>query len=229
VLIIAVLGPSIAPYDPLATHAAQQLLPPSLSHPCGTDHVGRDICSRIIVATRVDLTIGLGAAVLALVAGRPHRRRRRLFRRLGRTGSACGWWTRSWRFHCSCWRWGIVAALGNSFVNIIYATAIVNVPFYARTVRTEMSQRRGAGFVEAAQVAGNTPRLRILLVHLFPCAIPALVVQMSLTMGWAILNAASLSFIGLGITPPAPEWGLMVAEGASFIISGEWWVSFMPG
>jgi peptide/nickel transport system permease protein len=104
----------------------------------------------------------------------------------------------------------------------------VNIPFYARTMRAEVLQRRHAGFVEAAQVAGNGP-WRILLVHLIPCAWPGLAVQASLTMGWAILNAASLSFIGLGIRPPTPEWGLMVSEGASFIISGQWWVSIMPG
>lgn len=123
---------------------------------------------------------------------------------------------------------GIVAALGSSMENIIYATAIVNVPFYARTVRAEINQRREAGFVEAARIAGNGS-LRVLAYHLFPTAIPQLAVQMTLTMGWAMLNAASLSFIGLGIRPPTPEWGIMVAEGASFIITGEWWVALFPG
>src|SRR6266700_449585 len=123
---------------------------------------------------------------------------------------------------------GIVAALGNSLENIVYATAIVNVPFYARTVRAEMKQRREMGFVEAARVSGNGP-FRILAVHLFPTAVPQLMIQVTLTMGWAMLNAAALSFIGLGIRPPTPEWGIMVAEGASFIITGEWWVALFPG
>jgi peptide/nickel transport system permease protein len=227
VLLLGVLGALIAPYDPLSVNAAQQLMPPSLAHPCGTDQVGRDICSRIIAATRLDLTIGMLSAALALVVG-------------GFVGAVAGFYG-GWTDRLCMWivdtimafplfllAMGIVAALGNSFTNIVYATAIVNIPFYARTVRTEMMQRRNAGFVEAAQVAGNS-RLRILAVHLFPCAIPGLAVQVSLTMGWAILNAASLSFIGLGIMPPTPEWGLMVAEGASFIISGQWWVSLMPG
>jgi peptide/nickel transport system permease protein len=227
VVLLGVLGSLIAPYDPLSVNAAQQLMPPSLAHPCGTDQVGRDICSRIITATRLDLTIGILSAALALVIG-------------GFVGAIAGFYG-GWTDRLCMWivdtimafplfllAMGIVAALGNSFANIVYATAIVNVPFYARTVRTEMMQRRYAGFVEAAQVAGN-PRLRILAVHLFPCAIPGLAVQVSLTMGWAILNAASLSFIGLGITPPTPEWGLMVAEGANFIISGQWWVPLMPG
>jgi len=123
---------------------------------------------------------------------------------------------------------GIVAALGNSAANIVYATAIVNVPLYARTGRAEMSQRREFGFVDAARVSGNGP-FRILAVHLFPTAVPQLMVQITLTMGWAMLNAAALSFIGLGILPPTPEWGIIVAEGASFIITGEWWVALFPG
>jgi peptide/nickel transport system permease protein len=123
---------------------------------------------------------------------------------------------------------GIVAALGSSVENIIYATAIVNIPFYARTVRAEINQRREAGFVEAARVSGNGS-LRVLAYHLFPTTVPQLAVQMTLTMGWAMLNAAALSYIGLGIRPPTPEWGIMVAEGAGFIITGEWWVALFPG
>lgn len=223
----ALFGPLIAPYDPIATNPASALLSPSLAHPCGTDHVGRDICSRIIVATRLDLFIGLSSAALALVVGGL----------IGAVGAYFGGWIDRicvWivdtiiAFPLFLLAMGIVAALGNSLVNVIYATAIVNIPFYARAMRAEILQRREAGFVEAARVAGNG-RWRVLFVHLIPCAWPGLAVQASLTMGWAILNAASLSFIGLGIRPPQPEWGLMVAEGASFIISGQWWVSLMPG
>jgi peptide/nickel transport system permease protein len=226
-LAIALLGGWLAPYDPLATDAVRQLLPPSLAHPCGTDQVGRDICARLITATRLDLAIGVGAAGLALVIGSV----------IGGLAGYFGGWTDRFAmwivdtimaFPLFVLAMGIVAALGNTFANVIYATAIVNIPFYARTVRTEISQRRAAGFVEAALVSGNSP-LRILVRHLFPCAVPGLAVQMSLTMGWAILNAASLSFIGLGIRPPTPEWGIMVAEGASYIISGQWWVSIVPG
>ncbi|NDD63679.1 MAG: ABC transporter permease, partial [Acidobacteria bacterium] len=122
----------------------------------------------------------------------------------------------------------IVAALGNSVENIIYATAIINLPFYIRVARSEVNVRRNAGFVEAARLSGNT-EARILAFHLFPNILPPVMVQISLNMGWAILNAAGLSFIGLGVRPPQPEWGIMVAEGASYMISGEWWVSFFPG
>jgi peptide/nickel transport system permease protein len=225
--LLALVGPSLAVQDPLATDAARSLRPPMWQIPCGTDQVGRDICTRIIYAARLDLFIAISAVAIALVAGSA----------LGSFAGYFGGWVDRivmWivdtimAFPLFILAMGIVAALGSSMENIIYATAIVNVPFYARTVRAEINQRREAGFVEAARIAGNGS-LRVLAYHLFPTAIPQLAVQMTLTMGWAMLNAASLSFIGLGIRPPTPEWGIMVAEGASFIITGEWWVALFPG
>jgi len=123
---------------------------------------------------------------------------------------------------------GIVAALGNSVTNIVIATAIINFPLYARVARAEANVRREAGFVQAARLSGNSD-WRLLLTQIVPNIMPIMAVQMSLTMGYAILNAAGLSFIGLGVRPPTPEWGIMVAEGASFIVSGEWWIAFFPG
>jgi len=123
---------------------------------------------------------------------------------------------------------GIVAALGNTVANIVLATAIINLPFYLRVARTEVRTRRDAGFVEAARLAGNS-ETRLLVRHLIPNAMPTMMVQVSLNMGWAILNAAGLSFIGLGVRPPEAEWGIMVAEGAQYIISGEWWIALFPG
>jgi peptide/nickel transport system permease protein len=123
---------------------------------------------------------------------------------------------------------GIVAALGNSVANIVYATAIINLPIYARLARAEANVRRDAGFVEAARLCGNS-ETRIVLGQLLPNIMPLMMVQVSLTLGYAILNAAGLSFIGLGVRPPTAEWGIMVADGASFIVSGEWWVAFFPG
>ena len=107
---------------------------------------------------------------------------------------------------------GIVAAAGNTVENIVYATAIINVPFYARVARAEVNVRRNAGYVLAAKLAGNSD-IRVMALHVFPNALPPMMVQVSLNMGWAILNAAGLSFIGLGVQPPTAEWGIMVAEG----------------
>ena len=108
---------------------------------------------------------------------------------------------------------GIVAALGNTVTNIVIATAIINFPLYVRVARAEANVRREAGFVQAARLSGNGD-MRILLMHILPNIMPIMMVQISLTMGYAILNAAGLSFIGLGVKPPTPEWGIMVAEGA---------------
>jgi peptide/nickel transport system permease protein len=223
----AVLGPSLVPYDRLATNTARALEPPSWDYWFGTDQVGRDIFSRLIVATRLDMLISIAAVSLSFAGGSA----------LGAgAGYFGGWLDRlSARFIDTIMAFplfvlamGIVAALGNTVQNIVYATAIINLPFYSRLARAEINLRREAGFVEAARLSGNGDA-RILALHLFPTVLPTMMVQISLNMGWSILNAASLSFIGLGVRPPTPEWGIMVADGASYIISGEWWVALFPG
>ncbi|WP_163851602.1 ABC transporter permease [Pseudooceanicola aestuarii] len=225
-VLAAVLGEVIAPYDPLAT-SSDTLQPPSWAHPFGTDQLGRDILSRTIVATRVDFGIAIAAVGISFVLG------------LG-LGSAAGYfggWTDRlvgrgvdtiMAFPLFVLAMGVVAALGNTVWNIVYATAIINLPFYIRFARAEVNSRRDAGFVEAARLNGNGSA-RILAVHLVPNILPPMMVQVSLNLGWAILNAAGLSFIGLGVRPPTPEWGIMVSEGANYIFSGEWWIFFFPG
>jgi peptide/nickel transport system permease protein len=226
-LVSAVAGPSLVPYDPLATNAARALEPPSADHWFGTDNLGRDVFSRVIVATRLDLQISVAAVALSFAIGSV-------------LGAVAGYWG-GWldavlnrlldtimAFPLFVLAMGIVAALGNTVENIIYATAIINIPFYARLVRAEVNIRREAGFALAARLAGNRD-LRVLALHIFPNALPPMMVQVSLNLGWAILNAARLSFIGLGVRPPTPEWGIMVAEGANFIVSGHWWVALFPG
>jgi peptide/nickel transport system permease protein len=223
----AVLGPSVVPYDPLETNASKSLQPPSWEHWFGTDQIGRDVFSRVIVATRLDLSISVAAVALSFVVGSV----------LGGIAGYWGGWLDAVLNRCLdtimafplfVLAMGIVAALGNTIENIIYATAIINMPFYARLVRAEVNIRRDAGFARAAKLSGNSD-LRVLACHIFPNALPPMMVQVSLNLGWAILNAAGLSFIGLGVRPPTPEWGIMVAEGANFIVSGEWWLAVFPG
>jgi peptide/nickel transport system permease protein len=224
---LALFGPWIAPYDPLASKTEVALQPPSLQHWFGTDALGRDILSRIIVATQLDFGIAISAvfgsfavgSALGCLAGFYGGWADRIIGRIADTIMA---------FPLFVLAMGIVAALGNTVFNIILATAIINLPFYIRVSRAEVNVRRNAGYVEAARLAGNSDT-RILALHLFPNILPPMMVQVSLNMGWAILNAAGLSFIGLGVRPPQAEWGIMVAEGATYIISGEWWVAFFPG
>jgi len=226
-VLAATIGPFLVPYDPLASDTAAALQAPSAQHWFGTDQLGRDIFSRVIVATRLDMAIAIFSVVLVFAAG-------------GIAGIAAGFfggWTDRivgrisdtiMAFPLFVLAMGIVAALGNTVTNIVIATAIINFPLYARVARSEAAIRRQAGFVQAARLTGNS-EWRILLTQILPNIMPIMMVQMSLTMGYAILNAAGLSFIGLGVRPPTAEWGIMVAEGATFIVSGEWWIALFPG
>jgi peptide/nickel transport system permease protein len=226
-VLLAILGDAIAPYDPLASNSAMALQPPSPAYWFGTDQLGRDVLSRVIAATRLDLGIAVLAVALSFVVGSL----------LGTCAGYFGGWADRIISRCIdtlmafplfVLAMGLVAALGNTIENIIYATAIINLPLYTRVIRSEILVRRDAGFVEAARLTGNGD-WRIMVTHLFPNVLPVMMVHVSLNMGWAILNAAGLSFIGLGVQPPTPEWGIMVAEGATYIVSGEWWLAMFPG
>lgn len=224
---IALFGPWIVPYDPIASNVSIALQAPSAAHWAGTDQLGRDIFSRIIAATRLDLLIAASAVGLSFVVG-------------ALIGSLCGYWggrVDRWvgrlvdvlmAFPLFVLAMAMVAALGNRVENIIYATAIINLPFYIRFARAEVNVRRNLGWVEAARASGNS-HTQVVTRFLLPNILPAMAVQISLNLGWAILNAAGLSFIGLGVQPPTPEWGIMVAEGARFITTGKWWLVAFPG
>jgi peptide/nickel transport system permease protein len=226
-LVCAAFGTALAPYDPLMTDSTAKMSPPSGLHLFGTDALGRDILSRVVVAARLDLGMAISAVVLSFALGLA----------LGAVAGYFGGWPDRiigrlmdtiMAFPLFVLAMGIVAALGNSVLNIILATMIINLPFYCRFARGEVNVRREMGYVEAARMGGNRA-LPVLVNHIIPNILPAMMVQASLNMGWAILNAAGLSFIGLGVRPPTPEWGIMVSEGASFIISGEWWTFVFPG
>lgn len=225
--LIAIAAPWIAPFDPLATDVAGALSPPSAVHWFGTDAVGRDLFSRVLAATRLDVEIAASAVALSLVTGT--------------LAGACSGYYGGWvdavigritdtimAFPLFVLAMGIVAAAGNTIANIVVATAVINIPTYVRIARAEVLIRRDAPFILAARLSGNGPA-RLVVFQLLPNVLPPLVVQASLNMGYSILNAAGLSFIGLGVRPPTPEWGIMVADGAANIISGEWWVWLFPG
>ena len=224
---LAVAGPWITPYDPLQTDAAASLAAPSAAHWFGTDQLGRDILSRVIAATRLDIAISVSAVLMSAAVGV-------LVGAIA--GYSGGWFDRVvgrgadvlMAFPLFVLAMGLVAALGNSVQNVVIATAIVNVPFYFRLMRAEVNVRRESGFIEAARVSGNGHG-SLLFRQLIPNCMPPIAIQMSLNLGWAILNAAGLSFIGLGVQAPTPEWGIMVADGASSMLSGEWWVVLFPG
>ncbi len=225
--ILAIIGPSIVPYDPIASDVPNALQPPSAKYWAGTDQLGRDVFSRLVVAARLDLAIAASAVTLSFALGAV-------------IGSLCGYIGGRldryvgrfvdvlMAFPLFVLAMAMVAALGNRVENIVIATAIINLPFYIRFARAEVNVRRNAGWVEAARACGDS-HLSVVLRFLLPNVLPAMAVQVSLNLGWAILNAAGLSFIGLGVSAPTPEWGIMVAEGARFISTGKWWLVAFPG
>jgi len=226
-VLVAVFAPLLAPYNPLQSHPNAALAPPSRAHWAGTDQIGRDVLSRLIVATRLDLTIAASAVLVSFAVGAV----------VGALIGYVGGWTDRivsrtvdalMAFPLFVLAMALIAALGNNVANVVYATAIINLPFYIRFARAEVNARRNLGWVEAARLSGNN-HLRIILRFMLPQVMPAMMVQISLNLGWAILNAAGLSFLGLGVQPPTPEWGIMVAEGAGYISAGKWWLVAFPG
>jgi peptide/nickel transport system permease protein len=223
----AVAAPVIMPYDPDATDAEHALEAPSRRHWLGTDLYGRDQLARIVYAGRVDLLVALAATAIALSLGAV----------LGAVSGYRGGWLDQLlmrvidtiqAFPSFILAMGIAAALGNSVTNIVIAIAITHVPIYGRLIRGEMLRIREMEYAEAARTVGNRQR-RIIFHHLLPNCFPPVIVQATLAMGFAILTVAALSYIGLGIRPPTSEWGAMTAEGAGYIVSGEWWIFLFPG
>lgn len=227
IALAAATAPLVMPYDPDAPDAELALSGPSRHHWLGTDLYGRDQLTRIVYAGRVDLLIALGATAAALALGTA-------------VGAVAGYRggvvdqlvMRSvdavQAFPSFILAMGVAAALGNTVINVAAAIAATHVPIYARLVRGEMLRIRETEYAEAARTVGS-PRRRIIFRHLLPNCFPPIVVQATLAMGFAILTVAALSYIGLGIRPPTSEWGAMTAEGAGYIVSGEWWIFLFPG
>jgi peptide/nickel transport system permease protein len=226
-IIVALLAPWIAPYDPDATDPEAALQTMSWRHWLGTDIYGRDLLSRIIFASRVDLTVAFGATAIALVIG-------------STIGAIAGHYRglvdlvimrcvdSVMAFPAFILAMAITAALGNSVGNVLMAISITQIPNYLRLIRGEIFRIREMEYADAARVVGN-PAWRIMFIHLLPNCLPPIIVQATLAMGYALLTMSALSFIGLGIQPPQSEWGSMTAEGAQYIVTGEWWLFLFPG
>lgn len=226
-LLVAIVGPWIAPYDPTAINFDVQLSPPTWANPFGADQVGRDILSRVVVATRLDLALAVGAVSGALVIGSL----------LGMVAGYAGGWVDEGlmrlmdviqSFPAFILALGVVAALGQGLLNILLVVALINIPAYARLMRTQMVALRDRQFVAAARLAGNS-HSRIVLRHLLPNTLAPVLAIASLNVGWAILTTAGLSFLGIGVQPPTPEWGQMIATGMTDLGTGVWWTSLFPG
>jgi peptide/nickel transport system permease protein len=226
ILFLAIFGPSLAPYNPLQTSPAV-FQPPGHAHWFGTDQFGRDTLSRVLLAFRLDLFIAMTAISAAMligmaaggVAGYLGGRFDDVFMRVIDVVQA---------FPMLILAMALVAFLGVGLVNVILVTVIVNIAIFARLTRSEILSRKRLEFIDAARCSGASDA-RILIAFLIPNILGPVLVQATLSLGWAILNVAALSFLGIGINPPTPELGVMVAEGARFLSRGAWWLSVFPG
>ncbi|MBC9936716.1 MULTISPECIES: ABC transporter permease [unclassified Leucobacter] len=229
VLLAAVFGQWIAPY-PLeglgATNVPNRNLASSPEHWLGTDQLGRDILSRILLGAKPALSIALGVVALAALIGIP----------LGAIAGYRGGWVDNvlmriteifQAFPPLLLAMVMVAILGPSLLNAGIALAISWWPWYARLIRAEARSLRERSFVEAARSIG-VPTWRILLRHILRNSLTPVLVQATVDVGTVVLAAGSLAFIGLGAQPPEPDWGLMVAEGRGTIFT-HWWISTFPG
>jgi len=228
-LLLAAVGPFIVPYPEDgrgAVHLDQKLRPPSARHWFGTDEVGNDVYTQVILGARVSLKIGLIITVVAALIGVP------LGVIAGYVGGVLGEAImRVTDLFLSVpglvLALAIVGALGPGIVNAMIALSLVWWPGYVRLVHGKTLALRGEVFVEAARAVG-TGRLRIVFVHILPNCLSPITVKASMDMGLAILAAASLGFIGLGAQPPTPEWGAMISHGRNYLPTW-WWYSAFPG
>jgi peptide/nickel transport system permease protein len=225
-VVVALLAGVLAPYDPIKQSFKIQLQPPSLSHPLGTDEFGRDILSRIIHGARWALLAGLLADSIALVLG--------IIIGLvggfygGRVDAGIVWLTDVMlAFPYLLLAMIVVAIFGPGLVNAMIAVGIVYVPQYARLVRGTVLSLKEKEFIEAARCLG-VPVSRIMFRHILPNCVAPIIVMATLAIGWAIVQTAGLSFLGLGAQPPTPEWGAMLSGGRNYMLSA-WWIATFPG
>ena len=225
-VLVALLAPFIAPQDPLAQNLSGRLQPPSANHWLGTDDFGRDILSRIVYGARISLRIGLvaislalaGGTLLGLIAGYRGGVADMLIMRLMDLMLA---------FPSILLAIAIVAVIGPGIDNAILAVSVVLVPQFARLVRASVLTVRETTYVEAARAIGASEP-RVLFYSVLPNCTAPLIVQGTLGLGTAILDAAGLSFLGLGAQPPTPEWGAMLSGGRELLLRAPWVMTF-PG
>ncbi len=220
IALIAIFAPLIAPYPPLQYHPSVASQPPSAAHLLGTDALGRDQLSRIIYGARISLSVGITSILLGGAVGTL----------LGLIAGYLKGWVDQMvaivvdallAFPSLILALAVAAALGPSVTNLVFALAIVRVPIYARLARGQTLQVQGLDYVTAARSVGTTT-WRTLRLHVLPNILSPLLVQASISVSFAILDESVLSFLGLGAQPPTPEWGTMVNDAQTYLISDPW-------
>ena len=223
----ALLASVLTPYDPITPFPAEKLQAPGAAHWFGTDPLGMDVFTRVLYATRIDLSVAVASVLLGILVGAP-------------LGALAGY-TRGWlddvlmrlteimqAFPQILFAMAVFAAVGSSVENLILVLGFFNIPVYLRMVRSSALPLRESEFVLAARCAGHsTPTL--VAKHILPNTLVPILSQFSLSIAYAIQMIAGLSFIGLGVHVPEAEWGSMINLGAGYVIFGKWWPAFFPG
>jgi peptide/nickel transport system permease protein len=222
-----IFAPLLATHSPVEADPLNSLQPPSLAHWFGTDVSGMDIYSRIIYATRVNLLISISAVAIAFAVGVPIGLLIGYYR-----GTVSSLVMRVFDFIQSfpvfVLGMALVSVMGQEIWNVAIVLAVLFIPMFARLIRAEVLSLRERPFISAARCSGATDR-SIMFRHILPNALTPAIVQISISIGMAVLLTAGLSFIGAGVRMPTPEWGVMVSSGAQQMILGVWWVSLFPG
>jgi len=226
-LFVAAFAPFIAPYDPIKVNVIDSLQAPSWTHWLGTDDLGRDVFSRVLWGSRISLSVGLISVTIGLLVGTS-------------LGLAAGYLGGKFdllimrgidallAFPALILAIAITSALGPQIQNAMIAIGIVAIPAYARLTRGQVLAVRAREFIVAARTIGASP-LRIVLRHIFPNVMNALIVQATLSTAFAILAEAALSFLGLGPQPPYPSWGQDINYSQRYLPNLKWWMSVGPG
>jgi len=226
ILFASLLAPVLSPYDPTKIHIAERFQPPSSDHWFGTDEVGRDIFTRILYGARLSLGIGAAVVVAAGLIGMI----------LGTISGYFGGTVDQFimrimdmilAFPALVLAMALSAALGPNLQNAMIAIAIVKIPVYVRLARGQTLELREMLFVKAAKTFGIRP-WRIIVKHIVPHSVTAVIIQITLDIGDAILLVATLGFLGLGAQPPTPEWGAMISVGWKYLLD-YWWYPTFPG
>ena len=225
-LILAIFAPFIAPYDP-TVRVGRAMQPPSSKFLFGTDNLGRDILSRVIFGARIALSIAFLAVLIASLIGIP----------LGLIAGFLGGvldriltliMDAIYSFPGLILAIAIAAVLGPGMVNIAISIAVVYAPTYYRVIRNQVASVKNELYVEAARAIG-AKNWEILIKYVFPNVLPSIVVVLSMNLADAIMTEAGLSFLGLGIAPPTPDWGFDLKAGHPYLLSGYWWLITFPG
>lgn len=226
-VLVALLAPLLAPYPPNAPDMAARLLPPSASHLFGTDEYGRDILSRVMFGARISVFVAVVSVGASVAIGLP----------LGvyagyRGGLSADVVMRAMdvllAFPSLVLALAVGAAVGPGVLGEIVAIGLVNIPVYARLAQAQTVTVKSLTYVESAQAMGAS-FTRVTRRHILPNMFAPVLVQATLGLGFAVLTAASLSFLGLGIQPPTAEWGSMISDGSQYVVTGQWWMSVFPG